>query len=124
MNKKEVTLRLSYNDAGQVIDGLRVCLENWQKTLRWYDGKLEDPDFVILECSGREEAAQMVDVYADLLETLEQQMKIYFRLFVNSCEKSGMTVEKLHDISRRTLRAIIGFERCLEGIGSDAGVGG
>jgi SSS family solute:Na+ symporter len=44
-------------------------------------------------------------------------------LFVNSCEGSGMDVEKWHDISRRTLRAIIGFERCLEGIRSDAGLG-
>lgn len=75
MDGKEVTLRLSRNDAGQIIDGLSVCLENWQKTLNWYDGKLEDPDFVILECSGREEAAQMVEVYADLLESLGQQVK-------------------------------------------------
>lgn len=75
MEKKEVTLLLSRNDAGQVIDGLSVCRENWQKTLNWYDGKLEDPDFVILECSDREEAAQMVEVYADLLESLGQQMK-------------------------------------------------
>jgi Fic family protein len=44
-------------------------------------------------------------------------------LFVNSCEVSGMHVENWYDISRRTLRAIIGFERCLEGIRSDAGFG-
>jgi hypothetical protein len=75
MKEKEVTLRLSRNDAGQVIDGLSVCRENWQKTLHWYDGKLEDPDFVILECSDREEAAQMVETYSDLLELLEQQIK-------------------------------------------------
>jgi hypothetical protein len=75
MKDKEITFRLSRNDAGQVIDGLSICLENWQKTLDWYDGKLDDPDFVILECSGREEAAQMVEVYADLLDSLEQQMK-------------------------------------------------
>ena len=79
MEEKEVTFRLSRNDAGQIIDGLSVCLENWQKTLNWYDGKLEDPDFVILECSGRKEAAQMVEAYADLLESLEQQMKMYSR---------------------------------------------
>lgn len=79
MDEREVTLRLSRNDAGQMIDGLSVCLENWQKTLSWYDGKLEDPDFVILECDGREEAARMVEVYGDLLETLEQQLKVCTR---------------------------------------------
>lgn len=79
MSEEEVVFRLSRNDAGQIIDGLSVCLENWQKTLRWYDGRLEAPDFVILECDGREEAARMVEVYADLLESLDQQMKIYFR---------------------------------------------
>jgi hypothetical protein len=75
MNAKEILFRLSRNDAGQVIDGLSVCLDNWQKTLKWYDGKLDDPDFVILECDGRGEAANMVDVYANLLECLEQQVK-------------------------------------------------
>jgi len=75
MKDKEITFRLSLNDAGQVIDGLSICLENWQKTLDWYDGKLEDPDFVILDCSGREEAANRVEIYADLLDSLEQQMK-------------------------------------------------
>ncbi len=51
MSEKEICFRLSRSDAGQIIDGLSVCLENWQKTLSWYDGKLEDPDFVILECA-------------------------------------------------------------------------
>jgi hypothetical protein len=58
-----------------VIDGLTVCHENWQKTLDWYDGKLDDPEFVILECDGREEAVQMVEVYADSLEVLERQLR-------------------------------------------------
>jgi len=64
MPDAEVTIRLPHNDAGQVIDGLTVCQENWQKKLDWYDDKLEDPDFVILECSGCEEAAQMAEVYS------------------------------------------------------------
>jgi hypothetical protein len=76
MPEAAVTFRLSRNDAGQVIDGLTVCHENWQKTLDWYDGKLDDPEFVILECAGREEAAQMMEVYADLLKSLVQQMKV------------------------------------------------
>jgi len=56
MPEEQIIFRLSRNDAGQVIDGLTVCHENWQKTLDWYDDKLEDPDFVVLECSGRIEA--------------------------------------------------------------------
>jgi len=75
MKEKKVLFRLTRNEAGQIIDGLSVCLENWQKTLKWYDGKLEDPDFVILECSGRAEAAGMVETYEVLLESLGQQMK-------------------------------------------------
>lgn len=74
MNENEVVFRLSHNDAGQIIDGLSVCLENWQKTVDWYDDKLEDPYFVILECNGREGAARMVGVYENLLESLTQQM--------------------------------------------------
>lgn len=75
MKENEVVFHLSRNDAGQIIDGLSVCLENWQKTVDWYDDKLDDPDFIILECSGREEAAQIVRVYEDLLESLAQQIK-------------------------------------------------
>ncbi|NBB78913.1 MAG: hypothetical protein GVY36_05630 [Verrucomicrobia bacterium] len=75
MPEPGVTFRLSRNDAGQVIDGLTVCHENWQKTLDWYDGKLDDLEFVILECDGRAEAAQMVAVYADLLEVLERHLR-------------------------------------------------
>lgn len=74
MKENEVTLRLSRRDAGQVLDGLTVCHENWRKTLDWYEGKLDDPDFVILECDDRDEAARMTEVYADLLESLEGQL--------------------------------------------------
>lgn len=84
MSEKEVLFRLSRHDAGQIIDGLSVCLGNWQKTLNWYDGKLENPDFFILECSGRDEAANMVEIYEDLLESLGQQMKACR----TSCNKS------------------------------------
>lgn len=71
----EVLFRLSRNDAGQVIDGLTVCHENWQKTLDWYDGKLDDPEFSILECSGRSEAANMTSIYADLVDKLVSQIR-------------------------------------------------
>lgn len=73
MSKKEITFCLSRIDAGQVIDGLTVCRENWRKTRDWYDGRLEDTDFVILECGGRDEAARMTEIYEDLLEVLERQ---------------------------------------------------
>lgn len=69
-----ITLRLTRNDAGQVIDGLTVCQENWKKTLDWYDGKLEDPYFPILECNDRDEAANMVRIYEDLLGSLNRQL--------------------------------------------------
>jgi len=74
MKENEITFRLSRNDAGQVLDGLTLCHENWRKTLDWYEGKPEPPDFVICECDGREEAARMTEVYADLLESLEGQL--------------------------------------------------
>lgn len=73
MNQKEIAFHLSRIDAGQVIDGLTLCHENWRKTRDWHDGRLEDPEFVILECDGRDEAARMTEVYADLLEILTRQ---------------------------------------------------
>ena len=75
MDGGKITYELSEIDAGQVIDGLSVCQENWQKTLDWYDGTLKDPDFTILECRDRDEAANMVRIYDDLLETLCAQLR-------------------------------------------------
>lgn len=58
-----------------MLDALTVCHENWRKTLQWFDGTLEDPAFVILDCDDREEAARMTTVYADLLETFASQLR-------------------------------------------------
>ena len=75
MDCEKITYELSANDAGQVIDGLSVCHENWRKTLDWYDGTLDDPDFTILECSDRDEAANMVRIYDELLDALYAQLQ-------------------------------------------------
>ena len=75
MPEKEITFELSRNDAGQVIDGLTVCYKDWRKTLDWYEGKLEDTEFFILECNGRREAEKMVEIYQDLLESLQRQFR-------------------------------------------------
>lgn len=75
MKSGKIIYELSAIDAGQVIDGLGVCQENWQKTLDWHDGTLEDPDFTILECTDRDEAANMVRIYDDLLDTLCAQLR-------------------------------------------------
>lgn len=75
MPDSNITYTLSRNEAGQVIDGLSICLENWQKTLSWYDGTLDDLEFIILDCSDRDEAANMVLVYENLLSRLREQKK-------------------------------------------------
>lgn len=71
----KITYTLTRNQAGLVIDGLSICLENWQKTLSWYDGTLDDPEFVILDCSDRDEAENMVLIYENLLTRLRNQKK-------------------------------------------------
>jgi len=46
---------------------------------------------------------------------------ILFGLFVKSCEESGFDVQECNDITRRALRAIVGFNWGVEGFGGNAG---
>ena len=69
-----VTVTLSSNDFGQMMDGLRSRLESWDNTVLHFDGESEY-DMQVEECSDQEEARNIANHYRALIADLEKQSK-------------------------------------------------
>jgi hypothetical protein len=70
---KNYLLRLSENDLGQVLDGLRVREESWRKTGNYFRSGGLDDALAIEECNGEHEANQIALLYARIIRNLERQ---------------------------------------------------
>src|SRR5580658_5591795 len=64
-----VTVTLSSNDFGQMMDGLRSRLESWDNTVLHFDGESEY-DMQVEECSDQEEARNIANHYRALIADL------------------------------------------------------
>jgi hypothetical protein len=71
-----VTIRLQKGEALQLLDGLRIRAESWERTAEYLrlgyfpDGKL----FIIEECSDAEEADAIAEGYRTIVLKIEQQL--------------------------------------------------
>jgi hypothetical protein len=71
---KSYFLRLGENDLGQIIEGLQVRQESWQRTADYFrSGQSIDDNFAIEECNGEHEANQMALFYSRIIRKLECQ---------------------------------------------------
>jgi hypothetical protein len=71
-----ITLQLSRNDIGQILDGLEARAASWRNTAEYLanDGDSADDSFVIEECTDEAEAAGIADHYAAIIAAIRAQL--------------------------------------------------
>ena len=67
-----ITLKLSREDIGQMIDGLSVRRDSWRETQKYLEG--QEVDCVIEECSDSKEACLIADNYDRIIKTIGNQI--------------------------------------------------
>ena len=74
---KDCRITLSENELGQVLDGLEVRADAWEKTAVYLrsDGVPEDADFVIEECSSADEAGAIANQYRLIMRKITSQLE-------------------------------------------------
>ena len=71
---KMITIKLSQNDLGQIIDGLEVRRKAWQDTANFLrDEYSPDDSFICEECTDEDEAQNLADWYERIINSLTQQ---------------------------------------------------
>lgn len=76
MHGETVTLTLSRNYAGQIIDGLQCREDAYRQTAEYLEtGLVQNSDFIVEEVSDASEARSLADFYAQIIHTISQQMK-------------------------------------------------
>jgi len=74
---KDCTFTLNENDVGQLLDGLVIRAESWERTADYLrDGWMpEGGIFVIEDCSEPTEADAIAKHYRSIIKKIERQMK-------------------------------------------------
>jgi hypothetical protein len=76
MSEKFVTLKLSELFVGQMLDGLRIRAESWERTKEYLaDGVIDSDDPYVEECSDENEAEQIANFYKEIIKEIENQLK-------------------------------------------------
>ncbi len=72
-----VTLKLPKVFVGQILDGLRIRAESWERTKIYFsDGVIVDPDDpYIEECNDEVEARQIESYYKEIVKEIETQLE-------------------------------------------------
>ena len=76
---KTYTITLDSRDLGQVLDGLEIRAEAWEKTAEYLRTE-QFPDgqaFIIEECNGPEEAEQIAVHYRTIIGNIRKQMVVF-----------------------------------------------
>jgi len=75
--RKSYTIKLDSLDLGQLLDGLDIRAEAWEKTALYLRrGMLpEDEFFMVEECSKPEEADDIAQHYRSIADKIRQQME-------------------------------------------------
>jgi len=74
---KKYTFTLDENDVGQLLDGLSIRAESWEKTADYLrDGCMPEGEiFIIEECSEPSEADEIAGRYRSIIKRIESQME-------------------------------------------------
>ncbi len=75
MSDKMYVIKISSNNLGQIVDGLRQRAEAYHITAEYYETGNIDSDQQIQEVSDVDEAIKIRDFYRDIVKDLESQMK-------------------------------------------------
>jgi hypothetical protein len=73
---RNITLTLSADDVGQLLDGLRLRAEAWTKTVDYIEsGFNPDDTFICEECSDPNEARRIAQHYERIIIEIERQIE-------------------------------------------------
>jgi hypothetical protein len=70
-----VSVTLPRNPFGQILDALHVRLESWEYTEQYLLNGAIDCDRTIEECSGAEEAREMISCYEKIIAAMAPQLR-------------------------------------------------
>ena len=73
----EIHITLNAVDLGQIIDGLSIRAEEWERTACWLRGEMDTASelFLIQECSCPDEAERIARHYWSIVESIRNQTK-------------------------------------------------
>jgi hypothetical protein len=71
---EELTLRISRNDLGQIIDGVDVLIEQWDATAEFLETGIAPEDVCIREASSVRECRAIADRYRSIRRRLRAQV--------------------------------------------------
>lgn len=68
-------IELEETDLGQLLDGLALRAESWERTAEYLRSGYLDGDYLVEECSKPEEADSIAAHYRRLVLSIQQQME-------------------------------------------------
>ena len=73
--RKSYTIQLDDRDLFQLLDGLELRAESWERTAEYLRTGYVDGDFIVEECSKPEEADDIAAHYRTIVAKIRQQME-------------------------------------------------
>jgi hypothetical protein len=73
--QKSYTIQLDRLDLGQLLDGLELRAESWERTAEYLRTGYVDGDFIVEECSKPEDADDIAGHYRALVANIRRQME-------------------------------------------------
>ena len=70
---KKYRIELDGFDLGQVLDGLEIRAEAWEKTADYHRTGESPPDFIVDECSDADEANRITNHYRSIIAKIRKQ---------------------------------------------------
>ena len=68
-------IQLDSLDLGQLLDGIELRAESWERTAEYLRSGYVDGDYIVEECSKPEEADGIAAHYRSLIRSIRQQME-------------------------------------------------
>jgi hypothetical protein len=72
---KKYRIELDGLDLGQVLDGLEIRTEAWEKTANYHRTGESPPDFIVEECNNADEADRIANHYRSIIVKIRKQME-------------------------------------------------
>jgi hypothetical protein len=72
---KTYRIELDDFDLGQILDGLEIRAEAWEKTANYHRTGEPPPDFIVEECNNAEEADRIAAHYRSIITKISKQME-------------------------------------------------
>lgn len=69
-------IELNALDLGQLLDGLEIRAEAWEKTANYHRTGESPPDFLVEECSDACEADKIAQHYRSIIAKVHEQMEV------------------------------------------------